>query len=48
MKNINKFQWRKSSRITMHCKRPITNGKRGGNVLDVATVLRERQLENRN
>ena len=32
----------------MHCKGPITSSKRGGNVLDVATELRERQLKKRN
>ena len=48
MKDINQFQWRKSLHITMHYKRPITSGKRGDNVLDVATGLRERQLKNRN
>ena len=48
VKDINQFQWRKSLHINMHYKRPITSGERGGNVLDVANGLRERQLKNCN
>jgi len=48
VKNTNSLQWRKTLCIAVYCKCPITDGKRSGNVLDVATVPREKQLKNSN